>query len=528
MPPLQRLTTAAATKSKSLFSIYDDLTVVRESVQPVGTIDAHTLTVMCISLSFATISVIAAQFAFYWFIRMRRGFRQDMIMLLIQSDMSKALWLIVSPLVYFITKKPLSSHRAFCQVSGFFLSASIEASDIAILLIAIHTVLFIVKGRHTGTNFGLQPYRRVAYTLWATVPIILAAIVPITGGSFVDSGSYCYLPLEPQWYRISLAWTPRYVVFSFIIVTYTALYLYVHIHFRRFGRVQRSAGNSSSASARSAAHRHAKRKWRSRSVPPTPDLTNHGLLGSTHTSISKNYRPSFRQYSDASTTESTLKVGGGTDLPSLPELVARRNFIAWNLGSFKNDGQITTTTVSPHIDIAPHKPTTELTASTSDEITTGSNILGNATVSSSILTPEPAHITSNSDVESSSRIRRGSRRNRWQQRSHPRSSDASSGNSVAGIISVLRRGPPRSASTPIHLNDEERGAAGKEEEEHVSTEPSSVHLPPEEYQEAMRRSRERMQRQMRLLFVARIPLQQHVQEGSPQHRHRPVSRHGSE
>ena len=416
--------------------------------------------------------------------------------------MVKALWLIISPLSYFITKRPLSSHWAFCQVSGFFLAASIEASDIAVLLISIHTVLFIVKGRHTGTNFGLQPYRRVAYTFWATVPIILAAIVPITGDSFVDSGPFCYLPIEPNWYRISLAWTPRYVIFAFIIVTYTALYLYVHVRFRRFGRDQRSASNSDSVSAGPPMYQHSKRRWGSRSVPPTPDLASHGLFNSAHASMSTSPPPKFRQYSDAS-TESTLKMSDGTNLPNVPEQAARRNSIAWKLVNFEHDARITTPGVSPHTDVLPHEPTTGLPSPGFDEIANNSNTLVDTAVVTSIPTPEPAHTTGNSDVETSSRVRRGGRPNRWQQRSRTRSSDTSSGNSLTRIMAGLLQWPSRPAMTAMRTGDEEAGTAGEEEEdeEPIFTGSSSAHLPTDESAIAMQRSRERMKRQMRLLFV---------------------------
>jgi G protein-coupled receptor GPR1 len=49
----------------------------RDSEQIIEPRDSETLAVMCVSLVFATISVIAALFAFYWFVRMRRGFRQE-------------------------------------------------------------------------------------------------------------------------------------------------------------------------------------------------------------------------------------------------------------------------------------------------------------------------------------------------------------------------------------------------------------------------------------------------------------------
>lgn len=55
----------------------DSFAATRDSMASIDSIDSQTLAVMCVSLSFATISVIAALFAFYWFIRMRRGFRQE-------------------------------------------------------------------------------------------------------------------------------------------------------------------------------------------------------------------------------------------------------------------------------------------------------------------------------------------------------------------------------------------------------------------------------------------------------------------
>jgi G protein-coupled receptor GPR1 len=48
-------------------------------------------------------------------------------MLLIQSDMFKALWFMVYPIVTF-TNGPVPSKSSFCQVNGFFLSLGIEAS----------------------------------------------------------------------------------------------------------------------------------------------------------------------------------------------------------------------------------------------------------------------------------------------------------------------------------------------------------------------------------------------------------------
>lgn len=47
-------------------------------------------------------------------------------MLLIASDLFKALWFLVPPVVMFAQKRP--SGQALCQVSGFLLAVGIEAS----------------------------------------------------------------------------------------------------------------------------------------------------------------------------------------------------------------------------------------------------------------------------------------------------------------------------------------------------------------------------------------------------------------
>ena len=48
-------------------------------------------------------------------------------MLLIQSDMFKALWFMIYPIVTF-AHGPIPTGSDFCQVNGFFISLGIEAS----------------------------------------------------------------------------------------------------------------------------------------------------------------------------------------------------------------------------------------------------------------------------------------------------------------------------------------------------------------------------------------------------------------
>ncbi|KAI1351994.1 G protein-coupled glucose receptor regulating Gpa2-domain-containing protein [Xylaria sp. FL0043] len=519
MAPLQHVTVEAATSL--MLGAHDGFIVKRSAQQGINTIETDTLAIMYVPLALAAISVIAALVAFYWFVRMRRGFRQDMIMLLIQSDMAKALWLLISPLYYFISKKPLNASASFCQVSGFLLTVSIEASDIAVLLIAIHTTLFVVKRQHPGTSFGLQPYRRIAYTLWATVPIILAAIVPITGSSFVDNGPYCYLPIQPVWYRETLAWVPRYIVFGFIIITYTGLYLYVYMRFRRFGEDQRRASIMNSVSSESFTHRHSKRKWGDRSVPLTPHLRTHGLLDSTRIGLSKNDATKLRQYSLASTV-STLQIDDGVYLPIAPDRALRRSSVTWNLVNFGHEGAMAPATINPDTETDPNCPMTQFSTLHSNDIDNNNKTNhNNETVPATavVAAPEPAHVPSGSNKDPPSpHTQRTIRHSRWKRQLRQHDSEPGPRDSLASIKATLRQGPPRRPARTMsghNPNDSSPSAgiapgatAGEEQEEEqgeelatATTSSSSVRLPTEESWESMRRSRDRMKRQMRLLFV---------------------------
>jgi G protein-coupled receptor GPR1 len=56
-------------------------------------------------------------------------------MLLIQSDMFKALWFMLYPVVN-LSAGPIQRGSRFCQVNGFFLSLGIEASGTNIWLLS--------------------------------------------------------------------------------------------------------------------------------------------------------------------------------------------------------------------------------------------------------------------------------------------------------------------------------------------------------------------------------------------------------
>ena len=50
----------------------------------------------------------------------------------------------------------------------------------------------------------------------------------------VSQGTFCYLPPRPIWYRLALAWIPRYLILCTILGIYLAVYLYTKSKFGDF------------------------------------------------------------------------------------------------------------------------------------------------------------------------------------------------------------------------------------------------------------------------------------------------------
>lgn len=345
----------------------------------------------------------------------------------------------------------------------------------AVLLIAIHTALFVVNRQDPGAAPGLQPYRRVAYALWAIVPILIAAIVPITGSSFADNGAHCFLPMQPGWYHTALDWIPRYIIFSFIIVTYTGLYFYVFFRFRRLREDRRRASNQSSQSACSSTLRRSNGKSRARSPSPTPALATHNLLDSPQADISKNDRSKSRQYSTASTV-STLHIDKGACLPTVPAQVARKSSITWNLVDFEHDGAGTSARSTLYIGAELTSPPTESSTIPSANIP---NADSDTAGSSAPVISAPEPIFTAGRGETSSHNRYSTRQNMCKRRC-----------SFADKVFALWQSLP----APDHSTERDAG-------EQLRRSSSSIRLASDVSEDTVRRSRDRVQRQMRLLFV---------------------------
>ncbi|EEY15189.1 conserved hypothetical protein [Verticillium alfalfae VaMs.102] len=163
-------------------------------------------------------------------------------------------------------------------MSGFFLAVGIEASDIAVALIAIHTALYIFKPRQLNGQSGLYPYRRTAYAVVFILPVVLASLAFINTPAYVNNGQYCYLPIRPLWARLALSWIPRYIILLIIFVSYFCT------RARCDGTATRRppppvSSDQTTSSPSNVSNNQA--DTRNGSVPPTPPIAYHGLIPST-------------------------------------------------------------------------------------------------------------------------------------------------------------------------------------------------------------------------------------------------------
>ncbi|KIW43991.1 uncharacterized protein PV06_05035 [Exophiala oligosperma] len=201
----------------------------------------HIAAVCCSSFS-----LLAALVTLRWFLIMRRSFRHILVMNLIISDSFKAVWYFTFPIVLF-AKGNISSSSKFCQATGFFLTFGVEAADMAIFLIALHSVLYILRPNHAVGEGGLYPYRHWVWPVWLLPPLLASCLAFIRNPKpFTTSGVFCSLPKRPIWYRLALSWVPRYIIIAFIISMYLWIYIYVHLKFRGFDKLGKSESLSES------------------------------------------------------------------------------------------------------------------------------------------------------------------------------------------------------------------------------------------------------------------------------------------
>jgi G protein-coupled receptor GPR1 len=185
-----------------------------------------------------------------------------LILLLVQSDFLKSMAFVIFPIVTLVHGE-IPSDSTFCQVSGFVLSLGVESADIAVLLIALHSAMYIFRPRA-----GLYPYRKIAYLVFYLFPVITASLAFIGGNGYENNGYSCYLRSDTGWTRLTLSWIPRYFICVAIVFIYASIYMYIRKTMGDYGR------------RHSEACQQTQMLGGFNSPPPTPRLFRHGLLPS--------------------------------------------------------------------------------------------------------------------------------------------------------------------------------------------------------------------------------------------------------
>lgn len=217
--------------------------------------DEQKYTIQIVATVMASISITAAMIALYWFCLMRRNFRRDLILLLVLSDLFKNFCYILYSGVS-LTQGQIQDASIFCQASGYLLQTGLEACDFAVFFISLHMTLQIFPLPNTILGYeGLYNVRYWVYAIWFFVPNITASLAFINdNGAYQIQGAWCWLPVRPFWYRLALAWIPRYVITILIMGAAITIYFYVGAEMKLFGRqMEISSGDGSS----SATHRRS-------------------------------------------------------------------------------------------------------------------------------------------------------------------------------------------------------------------------------------------------------------------------------
>ena len=140
------------------------------------------------SLSFTSLTIASCLLYFYWFLRIEwKNFRQQLIALLIMSDFFRTVLTFAFPLVTW-TFGDDQQDTPYCSASGFLTNFFFVQSDYIILIMAMHTAMFIYKPTITlkSSQGGLWPWRWWVYGGFIVLPTIISSLAFInTSGAYV-------------------------------------------------------------------------------------------------------------------------------------------------------------------------------------------------------------------------------------------------------------------------------------------------------------------------------------------------------
>lgn len=248
--------------------------------------DGQRLMLKSLAITSSSFSIVAGSLMTYWFWKLKhRTFRHQIVMLLVVSDTFKAITELIYPAVTLSTGS--DANNSFCTAFGFLTSVFVDASDFAILVIAINTALCIffpsTAGGDSSPEDGIMyRYRHTVYACWALYSITLASLAFLNKNqSYVSLVSWCYLPIRPFYWRIALSWGPRYVILCFILVLYILLFFHLKKKFTSFHRLFAMSSNDEYSTEEEGIDILSETGVYKISDGPIAELATHNLLEST-------------------------------------------------------------------------------------------------------------------------------------------------------------------------------------------------------------------------------------------------------
>ncbi|ORY81437.1 G protein-coupled glucose receptor regulating Gpa2-domain-containing protein [Protomyces lactucae-debilis] len=237
--------------------------------------------IRCLAIGSASLSVLAGLLMTYWFIQLRnKTFRHQLVMLLIISDLLKAIVELIYPAIVLHAGE---TSQAVCTAFGFLNATFIESTDFAILVIAIHTALCIfAPGRgKLSSGEGLYRWRHSLFVLWGVWGLLMASLAFLNpDGAYKSSTSWCYLPIRPFYWRIALSWAPRYVILLFLLCLYISIYIYVKRKFKSFSDLfnEEEGGLSSQELSQVSSDYYEQAPSQMQGKPVVAELKTHQFL----------------------------------------------------------------------------------------------------------------------------------------------------------------------------------------------------------------------------------------------------------
>ena len=132
---------------------------------------------------------------------------------------------------------------ADCPISTGIIADVLK--DYSVLMMAIHSALQVYSPSTDTHSAGLSPYRYYVYAGALIFPSIMSALAFVNPEwGYMSQGAFCTLPLRPYWYRLALAWIPRYLIAIIIVGLAVSIYTHVGLEFREFTRAIQTNRNS--------------------------------------------------------------------------------------------------------------------------------------------------------------------------------------------------------------------------------------------------------------------------------------------